>query len=79
MRPPPWWALDAPGERSIINPAPPHVEAVWRRESTLFGLLVASVLHPHGPAGQLVPWLEPERSFLARHGPLIDADRPAAL
>lgn len=78
-RPPLWWALDAPGERPIINPAPPDVEARWRGEKTLFGVLHADILHGHGaPAGELVPWQEPEASYLSRLGPLTDAERPAA-
>jgi hypothetical protein len=74
-RPPLWWVWDAPGERPVINPAPAAVEAVWREQYMLFGRVVASILHGYGTPGRLVPWLEPEWSFLERHGLLTDVER----
>jgi hypothetical protein len=74
-RPSLWWALNAEEERPIVHPAPPHIEAVWREQHMLFGRLVCSILHGHGSPGQLVPWLEPERSFLERHDLLTSSER----
>jgi hypothetical protein len=75
MRPWPWWIFEHCQERPIINPAPPAVEAQFRKHGTIFGFLIANISHGHGASGGgLVPWLEPETDYLERMGLLTDSE-----
>ena len=78
-RPALWWALDHGEERPVVNAAPEEQEALWRKMHTMFDVCHADILHGHGAApGELLPWLEPQRDYLARHG-LLTAAETAAL